>query len=1011
MKGVGLVGDRHRQAAAVEEKMLDMVRANIFGQHDMWSSGLFSTVIRRKNLITRSRNCRRSNALKRCNHFNFYCILKTIMVIASIFLTPACTAEAARPVLLLPTSGSTIPAIWTLKFELPADVAIDSVYIVLQELDYSGTSVNPERTVHFQSSSGGALSAGVHEISIGDLAGPFPLEIDDRVKSVSCSRTPCTLRDVDPATSEPAYLLQLYYTDADNGALISSDTFSLIFSDSATQPVTISSPAGNGAKVPIGFPLAFSKSEVALPGSLIVTLDPTNSTALGGKVDPHGRRLIVLTTAMEQQVGSLPELLITRLSTLVADRENEVSSVSPSNDLISGAIYALSVEYRDQYGNAEATTFLPAPGIEFDGVTENPIIHSPLASVPRFPSAFILNFTLLEPAKADTLVLVIQATNPDIGGPLRIVKFDSQLDVAGTHVVTFGDLSTLADQNVLIESVKNIGSTDGASSAATNLVHLQPYMMMIRYQDELANPEAQQTIAPVTFDNATIPPTVTLPEAGSRMALRTKISFYIPEQAYPGSVQLVFQVSTIRPGEHGAYDNHGPRVITLSASTEDEGTHTLILAPLNEASEESPLIDDVSPPTPLVHNVYYNLAIGYRDLAGNLEQTVVLDDLLMDSATDPVTYIQPDESKSGTEKLFINETFELKVYIPEAAGYATDASGNPDTSLQPIFSRPLENARLPQQFVGIVAVGAAVRGDCAAFLSPSFPRGVCGFISDSEFLGSIQNVQVWGVELTAKQRELEMQWPFAITKPNALDELRIFWRFSGDMLVGPDGGDSIENATGTVVRNLANHYRSGGDANLIPRLNDTIWMSDGLITKIMPTSSLMRQQSGDFANAPSEIRLPDEAPCVEDEEWFFSAPEPFLGDISTVYDGALEFLMQVAQSSGVPRDFKGFVQLRSEVTFDSEMINTTRQLVLQYTMPNFIQTINIDGGSWVHFVVVMREDFGWTLESGRPVTPSTMLAALSNVKELLIRGDVSVCGADGSGREVVYLQNVTMRLP
>lgn len=326
---------------------------------------------------------------------------------------------------------------------------------------------------------------------------------------------------------------------------------------------------------------------------------------------------------------------------------------------------------------------------------------------------------------------------------------------------------------------------------------------------------------------------------------------------------------------------------------------------------------------------------------------------------------------------------------------------------------------------GILAVGAAVRGDCAVFVYPLSPRGVCGFISGSEFIGSVQNVQVWGVALSAKQRELEMQWPFAITKPNALDELRIFWRFYGgsDMLVGPNGSNSIDNATGIVVRNLANYYRSGGDINFIPGLHDTIGLSDGLITQILPasTKSSHTHLQNSIMNAPNQMNLPDEAPCVEDEEWYFSAPESFLGDIHKVYDGTLEFMMQVAHSSGVPRDNQGFIQLKSSVLVDSKNSanisngqgteKRRRPLVIQYTMPEFLQTVSIDGGSWVHFVIVMREDFGWTLESGRPISPATMLAALSNVEEFLIRGDTAVCGADGSGQEVVYLQNITMRLP
>ena len=85
---------------------------------------------------------------------------------------------------------------------------------------------------------------------------------------------------------------------------------------------------------------------------------------------------------------------------------------------------------------------------------------------------------------------------------------------------------------------------------------------------------------------------------------------------------------------------------------------------------------------------------------------------------------------------------------------------------------------------GMFAVGASIRGDCAAPLvvpataAANNGRGVCGLVDTSYFIGSLQGVRVWGVELTPAQRILEMQWPFAIEKPSALDELRLYWRFN-----------------------------------------------------------------------------------------------------------------------------------------------------------------------------------------------------------------------------------------
>merc|ERR1711871_1877795 len=349
----------------------------------------------------------------------------------------------------------------------------------------------------------------------------------------------------------------------------------------------------------------------------------------------------------------------------------------------------------------------------------------------------------------------------------------------------------------------------------------------------------------------------------------------------------------------------------------------------------------------------------------------------------------------------------LRVYIDARLVFHTTVAG---VSIQHNYNNDNNGGNFLLSSSGVIAVGAAARGDCAAIVYPVAPRGVCGLLRGTEFLGSVQGVRIWGVALSKKQRELEMQWPFAILKPNALDELRLFWRFD----VGEAESDSdsfAHNTSATVVRNLAPSYRAGGDIRLIPGPDAPLDATDGLIMRASGSPGLLRESTeadivgGGGLLGIDATNLPDEAPCVEDEEWFFSASEAFLGDITSVYDGSLEFLLNVAQSSGVARDFQGFVEIRSRAA------NSTERIVLKYAIPKFEETVMIAGASWTHFVVVMREDFGWTTELGLPLSPSDMIRALSNVDELLIRGDMTVCGADGSGMEVVYLQNVTMRMP
>jgi len=67
---------------------------------------------------------------------------------------------------------------------------------------------------------------------------------------------------------------------------------------------------------------------------------------------------------------------------------------------------------------------------------------------------------------------------------------------------------------------------------------------------------------------------------------------------------------------------------------------------------------------------------------------------------------------------------------------------------------------------GVLAVGASVRGNCfndpTSTLLTNNDRGVCGLVQGTHFIGSIQGVRIWGVELTEKQRSLEMQVSFCL---------------------------------------------------------------------------------------------------------------------------------------------------------------------------------------------------------------------------------------------------------
>ena len=118
----------------------------------------------------------------------------------------------------------------------------------------------------------------------------------------------------------------------------------------------------------------------------------------------------------------------------------------------------------------------------------------------------------------------------------------------------------------------------------------------------------------------------------------------------------------------------------------------------------------------------------------------------------------------------------------------------------------------------------------------------------------------------------------------------------------------------------------------------------------------------------------------------------------------------------------GFVDIRGGPSADGAAAGRT----LRYKMPKFLARADDEigrgalgrtAGAWTPFAVILREDYGWTdAVTGGPVLPQTMIAVMQNVEQLLIRGDSVVCGGgtsaeEGTGMEVVYIQNVTLRLP
>ena len=87
-------------------------------------------------------------------------------------------------------------------------------------------------------------------------------------------------------------------------------------------------------------------------------------------------------------------------------------------------------------------------------------------------------------------------------------------------------------------------------------------MLGLAYQDLRGNQEAEVLVAPIRFDNATLPLSVSTPVSGTRLALETEVTVTIPEQALGGSVQVLFDPSF---ATYGGTDDRagGQRVLVL----------------------------------------------------------------------------------------------------------------------------------------------------------------------------------------------------------------------------------------------------------------------------------------------------------------------------------------------------------------------------------------------------------------------------------------------------------------
>ena len=203
------------------------------------------------------------------------------------------------------------------------------------------------------------------------------------------------------------------------------------------------------------------------------------------------------------------------LSSLVS-RNSDFKSVSPSDDLVVGALYATLV-CSDAAGNPPVS--VQRVNIEFAGnATLLPFFIEPYP-LQSIKERFTVNFTLPESAQAGSVKLFVIPYNTDVGVPdthgTRTITFSSEFESAGVHVGSMQRISILTDLQHI--------------SAVTPLVDLIDggiYTFSLEYIDSVGNPRAVVNHTLVTFaGKTTIAPILFLPSPNSFIPVKFYLDF------------------------------------------------------------------------------------------------------------------------------------------------------------------------------------------------------------------------------------------------------------------------------------------------------------------------------------------------------------------------------------------------------------------------------------------------------------------------------------------------------
>ena len=266
------------------------------------------------------------------------------------------------------------------------------------------------------------------------------------------------------------YDISMTYQDFAGNVPVTFTAANMKFDTFTEAPVLIS-PASNTFIAEI-FVFSFTLPEKALPGSVKLSISFTSSVR---QFTPVNTRLIVFNSSMVVEAGTY-SIQIPTIS-ILASAVPEVQSVSPSTDLVDGAVYSFLLEYQDIAGNTKATAL--SSNVGFAGSsTQVAQLNSPL-SLNSIPKTWSLDVVLYEAMSSCNISIVTTPVAPVMRDVVafRLIQLSEEALTPGSHIYTMYELFELVDRSSDVDTV----------SPPDNLVIGALYSIQLTCSDAVGN--------------------------------------------------------------------------------------------------------------------------------------------------------------------------------------------------------------------------------------------------------------------------------------------------------------------------------------------------------------------------------------------------------------------------------------------------------------------------------------------------------------------------------------------